>query len=62
MSSDAMRGDPDAKEPDEAVVREAFSRLHAAYADAMSSPFAKPGRRIESPRFDAAVRALGASA
>ena len=39
-------------------MREAFRRLHNAYADAMSNPFAHPGQRIDNPTFAASVRAL----
>mmetsp|Transcript_19973 Transcript_19973/g.32383 ORF Transcript_19973/g.32383 Transcript_19973/m.32383 type:complete len:188 (+) Transcript_19973:78-641(+) len=50
----------DRAEPAEGAVREVFRRLHAAYADAMSSPFAAAGQRIDSPAFATAVRALAA--
>ena len=50
----------DVADPGEATVREAFAKLHDAYADAMSDPFAAPGRLIENARFEARVRALAA--
>ena len=52
----------DVADPGEATVREAFAKLHDAYADAMSDPFAAPGRPIENARFKARVRALAAPA
>ena len=45
----------DVADPGEATVREAFAKLHDAYADAMSDPFAAPGRPIENARFEARV-------
>ena len=57
-----LGADLDVADPGEATVREAFAKLHDAYADAMSDPFAAPGRPIENARFKARVRALAAPA
>lgn len=44
--------------PRDQDVRDAFRRLHAAYADAVCNPFQPPGEPLRSTSFDAAVASL----
>ena len=48
----------DARAPAEADVRAAFARLHDAYADAASDPFADPERKIENRAFAERVASI----